>query len=48
VKVEKDMVEVSHVKALDDKRGVYIGRHFTRSEATKVLNEVAYKPEWTR
>jgi hypothetical protein len=46
VKVEKGMVEVSQVTALDDKRGVYIGRYFSRSEATKVLNEVAYKPEW--
>lgn len=41
------MLEVTQVKALDDKRGTYIGRYHTRSEATKVLVELVRKPDWT-
>jgi hypothetical protein len=41
------MLEVTQVKTLDDKRGTYIGRYRTRTEATKVLLELIRRPDWT-
>jgi hypothetical protein len=38
--------EVVEVKSFEDKRGVPIGRYRTRSDASKAVLEVAYKPEW--
>jgi hypothetical protein len=38
--------EVFEVKSVDEKRGVPIGRYRTRSDASKAVLEVAYKPEW--
>jgi hypothetical protein len=38
--------EVLEIKSFEDKRGVPIGRYRTRSDASKAVLEVAYKPEW--
>jgi hypothetical protein len=38
--------KVLEVKSLDDKRGALIGRYRTRSDASKAILEVAYKPQW--
>jgi hypothetical protein len=38
--------EVLEVKSIEDKRDVTIGRYRTRSDASKAVLEVAYKPEW--
>ena len=38
--------EALEVKSFEDKRGVSIGRYRTRSDASKAVLEVAYKPEW--
>jgi hypothetical protein len=37
---------VLEVKSFEDKRGVSIGRYRTRTDASKAVLEVAYKPEW--
>ena len=39
--------EMLEVKSFEDKRGVAIGRYRTRSDASKAVLEVAYKPEWS-
>jgi hypothetical protein len=38
--------EVLEVKSFEDKRAVPIGRYRTRTDASKALLEVAYKPGW--
>jgi hypothetical protein len=38
--------EVLEVRSFEDKRGVSIGRYRTRTDASKAVSEVAYKPEW--
>jgi hypothetical protein len=38
--------EVLEVKSFEDKRGVSIGRYRTRTDASKAVLEVAYKPMW--
>jgi hypothetical protein len=38
--------EVVAVKSFGDKRGITVGRYRTRTDATKAVLEVAYKPEW--
>lgn len=38
--------EVLEVKSFEDKRGVPIGRYRTRSDASKAILDVAYKPDW--
>jgi hypothetical protein len=38
--------EVLEVKSFEDKRGSLIGRYRTRSDASKAVLEVAYKPQW--
>jgi hypothetical protein len=38
--------EVLEVKSFEDKRGVSIGRYRTRTDASKAILEVAYKPMW--
>ena len=39
-------VEVFRVHYLEEKRGASIGRYRTRGDATKAINEIAYKDEW--
>jgi hypothetical protein len=39
-------VEVLEVKSFEDKRGLSIGRYRARTDASKAVLEVAYKPEW--
>lgn len=38
--------EVLEVTTLDAKRGTQIGQYRTRSDASKAVMEVAYKPDW--
>jgi hypothetical protein len=38
--------EVLEVKSFEDQRGALIGRYRTRSDASKAVLEVAYKPQW--
>jgi hypothetical protein len=38
--------KVLEVKSFEDKRGVPIGRYRTRTDASKAVLEVAYKPGW--
>lgn len=38
--------EVVEIKSFEDRRGTVIGRYRTRTDASKAVSEVAYKPEW--